>query len=53
MKWIGTGNLGMLLLAIFLIVFGASAFVHITAVNMVLVQAVLAIAAGVLILVGR
>lgn len=51
MKWIGTGNLGMLLLAIFLIVFGASPFVQIP--NIGMVQAVLAIAAGVLILVGR
>jgi hypothetical protein len=50
MKWIGTGNLGMLLLAIFLIVTGASAFVRI---EMGLVPAVLAIAAGVLILLGR
>jgi hypothetical protein len=51
MKWIGTGNLGMLLLAIFLIVFGLSAFVPFT--NSGQVSAGLALAAGVLILIGR
>jgi hypothetical protein len=53
MKWSGTKNWGMLLLAIWLIATGASPFVHITAINMGLVLAVLAIVAGVLILLGR
>ena len=51
MKWLGTGNLGMLLLAIFLIAYGATAFIQIA--NMGVIIAVLAIAAGVLILLGR
>ena len=53
MKFIGTGNIGMLLLAIFLIVFGLNTFVAITFVNVGMVLAVLAIAAGVCILIGR
>lgn len=53
MKWIGTGNLGMLLLAIFLLVFGINTFVAITFVNVSTVLAVLAIAAGVCLLLGR
>jgi hypothetical protein len=53
MRWIGTNNLGMLLLGIWLIATGLLPFVSITFVNMGLVLAVLAIAAGVLILMGR
>ena len=53
MKWIGTKNLGLILLGIWLIVTGATAFVTITFVHMGLVLAALAIAAGVLILLGR
>lgn len=53
MKWIGTSNIGMLLLAIFLIVFGASAFITITFVEVGKLLAILAIAAGVLLLLGR
>jgi hypothetical protein len=53
MKWIGTKNLGMLLLGIWLIATGVLPFVSITFVNMGLVLAVLAIATGVLILLGR
>ena len=53
MKFIGTGNIGMLLLAIFLIVFGLNTFDVITFVNVGMVLAVLAIAAGVCILIGR
>jgi hypothetical protein len=51
MKFIGTANLGMLLLAIFLIVHGAAAFV--TFPNIGIVTAILALAAGVLLLLGR
>jgi len=53
MQWIGTKNLGMLLLGIWLIATGLLPFVSITFVNMGMVLAVLAIAAGVLILAGR
>ncbi len=53
MKWIGTRNIGMLLLAIWLIVTGLSAFVSISFANMGQILAALAIAAGVLILLGR
>ena len=53
MKWPRSKNWGMLVLSIWLIATGASAFVHITVINMGLVLAVLAIAAGVLILLGR
>jgi hypothetical protein len=53
MKWAGTKNLGMLLLGIWLIATGVLPLVSITLVNVGLVLAVLAIAAGVLILLGR
>lgn len=53
MKWLGTGNLGMLLLAIWLILTGLLPLLHITFANMGSIFAVLAIAAGVLILLGR
>lgn len=53
MKWLGTHNLGMLLLSIWLIVSGALAFVHVTFVHMGLVLSCLALAAGILLLLGR
>ena len=53
MKWLGTKNLGMLLLAIWLIASGVLAFVHINFAQTGLVLAALAIAAGVLLLLGR
>ena len=53
MKWLGTRNLGMLLLGIWLIVTGLLPFVHITFANMGSILAVLAVAAGSLILLGR
>jgi hypothetical protein len=46
-----TQNLGMLLLAIYLIMVGVSAFVSLGQLGIVL--AILAIAAGILILIGR
>jgi hypothetical protein len=53
MKWVQTSNLGMLLLGIWLILTGLLPFVTITFVNMGLVLSVLAIIAGVCILIGR
>jgi hypothetical protein len=53
MKWAGTKNLGMLLLSIWLIATGLLSFVQVTFVHMGLVMAALAIAAGVLLLLGR
>ncbi len=53
MKWSGTKNFGMILLAVWLIATGANAFVHVTFANMSLVLSSLAIAAGVLILLDR
>jgi Na+/melibiose symporter-like transporter len=54
MKWIGTKNLGMLLLAIWLIASGVLAFVQINYAQQAgMVLAALAIAAGVLLLLGR
>ena len=53
MKWIGTKNLGMLLLGIWLILTGVLPLVQITFANLSLLMAVLAIAAGALILLGR
>jgi hypothetical protein len=53
MKWIGTRNLGMLLLAIWLIATGAMALTHITFAYAGSILAVLAVAAGILILLGR
>ncbi len=46
-----TKNLGMLLLAIYLILIGIMALVHITI--PVIVTGILALAAGILILIGR
>jgi hypothetical protein len=53
MKWIGTGNVGMLLLAIWLIVHGVIYFVSIPFAQMAAVMAGMAIAAGVCLLLGR
>jgi len=53
MKWIGTKNIGMLLLAIWLIASGVLAFVDISFVQTGAILAALAIAAGVLLLLGR
>ena len=53
MKWAGTNNLGMLLLAIWLIATGVLAFVHINFAHTGLILAALAIAAGVCLLLGR
>lgn len=53
MKWAGTKNWGMLLLAIWLIVQGVLAFVDISFAQMGSLLAALAIASGVLLLLGR
>jgi hypothetical protein len=53
MRWTGTKNLGFLLLGIWLIITGSLAFVNVTFANLGLLLSVLAIAAGVLILLGR
>jgi hypothetical protein len=53
MKWIGTKNVGMLLLGIWLTVNGAQHFVHVSFANMGTIMAALALAAGILILLGR
>jgi hypothetical protein len=47
-----TKNLGMLLLAIYLIIVGISALIHTIAIPVV-VTGILALAAGILILIGR
>ena len=52
MKWIGTKNLGLLLLAIWLIVSGVLVFVHLDFIWTAPIMAALAIAAGVLLLLG-
>ena len=53
MKWIGTKNIGMLLLAAWLIASGVLTFVHVAAVNTGPILAGLAIAAGACLLLGR
>ncbi len=53
MKWAGTKNLGMLLLGIWLVATGALAFVHVNFANTGVILSALAIAAGILILLGR
>jgi len=54
MKWLGTKNLGMLLLAIWLIASGVLAFVQINYAQQAgMVLAALAIAAGVLLVLDR
>ncbi len=54
MKWLqGSRGWGMFLLAIWLIATGATPFVHLGSFNTGPIVAVLAIAAGILILLGR
>ena len=53
MKWIGTKNLGMLLLGIWLMVTGALTLANISFAHAGSVLAALAVAAGILILLGR
>jgi hypothetical protein len=53
MKWAGTKNLGMLLLSIWLIATGLLTFFQVAFVHKDLVMAALAIAAGILLLLGR
>lgn len=53
MKLLGTKNWGMLLLGIWLVVTGLQPFVHIGVAGMGSIMAVLAIAAGSLILIDR
>lgn len=53
MKWAGTKNLGMLCLSIWLIATGALAFVQIPFAHTGQMLAALAIASGVLLLLGR
>lgn len=53
MLWTRKRNWGMLMLGIWLVVTGMTPFVNITAVNMVHVSALLAIVAGLAILLGR
>ena len=53
MKWLGTKNLGMLLLGIWLVLTGLLPLMHISFANMGSIMAVLAVAAGSLILLGR
>lgn len=53
MKWLGTSNLGMLLLSIWLILMGLATVLQLSFANMNLVFGVLALAAGILILLGR
>jgi hypothetical protein len=48
-----TQNLGMLLLAIWLIVYGLTALLSLSFSGLPIIMAILAIAAGVLILLGR
>ena len=48
MKWIGTKNLGMLLLGIWLVASGASALLSLSFAHLGLILAALAVAAGVL-----
>ena len=53
MKWIGTRNIGMLLLGIWLVLTGLLPFVHFTFANTGQVLSLLALAAGVCILLDR
>lgn len=48
-----TKNLGMLLLAIWLIIYGLTALLSLSFAGLPLIMAILAVAAGVLILIGR
>ena len=53
MKFIGTRNIGLLLLGIWLIATGVLAFVHVPFANTGLILSALAVVAGVFILIGR
>ncbi len=53
MRWIGTGNIGMMLLGIWLIISGLLPFVDMHLANVGSILSILAIAAGTLILLGR
>jgi len=53
MRWLGTNNLGMLLLSIWLILTGLLPILHVTFPNMSLFFQALALLAGVLLLLGR
>jgi hypothetical protein len=53
MRWLGTKNLGMLLLGIWLVITGLLPFAHISFANTSSALAILAVAAGSLILLGR
>lgn len=53
MKWIGTSNLGMLLLSIWLVITGLAGVFQLAFAHMGLVMGLLALAAGVLLLLGR
>ena len=53
MRWLGTNNLGMLLLSIWLILTGLLPILQVTFPNMSLFFQALALVAGVLLLLGR
>lgn len=53
MKWLGTGDLGMLLLAIWLILTGLLPLLHVSFPQSGIVMAVLAVAAGIMLLLRR
>ncbi len=53
MNLIGTKNWGMLLLGIWLIMTGLQPFLHLSFINLGLISAIVALAAGILILMGR
>lgn len=53
MKWLGTKNLGMLLLAIWLIATGLVPLLHLSFPHLGSILAVMAVAAGILILMER
>ncbi len=53
MKWIGTKNIGLLLLAIWLITSGVMVIFQINFAQSGLILAILAVAAGICLLLGR
>lgn len=53
MKWLGTGDLGMLLLAIWLVLTGLLPLLHISFPNSGVVMSILAVAAGIMLLLRR
>jgi hypothetical protein len=53
MKWLGTGNLGMLVLAIWLILTGLLPLLHISFSNSGTVMSILAVVAGIMLLLRR